>query len=133
MPSRETCVPADPTPHLADLPTHVQRALQVFVGAAEACFASNLKAVVLFGSAAEGRLRPTSDVNLIVVLAAFDRAQADAIREPLRLAHAAAKVEPMWLLEGELAPASEAFAVKFAESCGDDACCSVPIPSPASR
>lgn len=108
-------MPADLTPHIADLPPHVRRALQDFVGEAEVCFDADLKSVVLFGSAAEGRLRPASDVNVIVVLAAFDRARADRMREPLRVAHAAAKVAPMWLLADELVPASEAFAVKFAD------------------
>lgn len=108
-------MPADPTPQTADLPPHVQRALSDLVAEAEACLGPELVSVVLFGSAAEGRLRPTSDVNLILVLAAFERARADRLREPLRLAHAAARVETMWLLESELEPASEAFAVKFAD------------------
>lgn len=106
---------ANPNPHLADLPSHVQRALQDLVAEAEVCFGTDLRSVVLFGSAAEGRLRPTSDVNLIMVLAAFERARADRMREPLRLAHAAARVETMWLLEAELTPAADAFAVKFAD------------------
>lgn len=108
-------MPTDLSPHVADLPPHVQRALQVLVAEAEAGLGSALISIVLFGSAAEGRLRSTSDVNLILVLAGFERARVDALREPLRLAHAAAKVETMWLLVSELAAASEAFAVKFAD------------------
>jgi predicted nucleotidyltransferase len=108
-------MPADIRPKIADLPSNVQRVLIDFVAAAEAAFGDNFKSAVLFGSAAEGRLRPTSDVNLIVVLGAFDRAQADRLREPLRVAHAAVKLEPMFVLQSEIAPAAEAFAVKFAD------------------
>lgn len=106
---------ADLSQHLVDLPIHVGRALQDFIAAAQLAFGDRLRSAVLFGSAAEGRLRPTSDVNLILVLTAFERADADRMREPLRLAHAAALVEPMWLLEREIAPATESFAVKFAD------------------
>jgi hypothetical protein len=70
---------------------------------------------VLYGSGAEGKLRPTSDVNVIVVLAAFNRPQADQLREPLRVGKAAINLRAMFLLESELRPATEAFAVKFAD------------------
>ena len=70
---------------------------------------------MLYGSGAEGRLRPTSDVNLILLLDAFDRAQADRLREPLRLAQAAIRLRVMFLLQDELKPATRAFAVKFAD------------------
>jgi hypothetical protein len=70
---------------------------------------------VLFGSAAEGRMRATSDVNIMVVLARFTPGRIDALREPLRLAHATVKLEAMLILESELADAAEAFAVKFAD------------------
>jgi predicted nucleotidyltransferase len=100
---------------LPALPEPVARALDVFLDAAREALGTDLRSVVLFGSAAEGRLRPTSDVNLIVVLAAFEPARADALREPLRVAHAAARLEAMFLLESELPAALEAFAVKFGD------------------
>ncbi len=98
-----------------DLPPNVQQALRDFVELASAAFGERLRSLVLFGSAAEGHLRPTSDVNVIVILTAFDRAAADELREPLRVAQAAVGLEAMFLLESEMQHALEAFAVKFAD------------------
>ena len=50
------------------LPETVRTALSEFTAAAQQVFAGDLLSVVLFGLAAEGRLRPTSDVNAVVVL-----------------------------------------------------------------
>ena len=97
------------------LPTNVSSALNSFVAAAKKAFGDDLLSVVLYGSGAEGKLRPTSDVNLILLLGAFGREQADQLREPLRLAEAAIKLRVMFLLRDELKPASQAFAVKFAD------------------
>jgi predicted nucleotidyltransferase len=97
------------------LPQAVERTLTAFVGSARSALGPDLKSIVLFGSAAEGRLRKTSDVNVIVVLAAFDPTRLDQLREPLRTAHAAIELEAMFLLEREIPAAIEAFAVKFAD------------------
>jgi predicted nucleotidyltransferase len=102
-------------PNSDELPPNVERALEAFVQASRAALGDDLRALVLYGSAAEQRLRATSDVNLIVVLAAFDPAKLDGLREPLRTAHAAIRLSPMFLLEREVSPAMEAFAVKFAD------------------
>jgi predicted nucleotidyltransferase len=74
-----------------------------------------LRSVVLYGSGADGQLRPTSDVNLLLLLANFDQTRADRLREPLRLAQAAIRLTAMFILEEELRPAVGAFAVKFAD------------------
>lgn len=87
--------------------------LEALVQAARAALGSELLSVVLFGSAADGRLRATSDVNLLMLLKSFAPAGIDALREPLRLAHAVARVEVMFLLEDELPVAASLFAVKF--------------------
>jgi predicted nucleotidyltransferase len=100
---------------MTDLPAHVAQALDGFVAAAKESFGPDLEAVVLFGSAAEGRLRATSDVNVIAVLSAFDGAKAAALREALRVAHATVRLEAMFLLRAELPAAAEAFANKFAD------------------
>lgn len=92
-------------PELAAMDRLVQRAREVL--------GPDLRSVVLFGSAAENRLRPTSDVNLIFVLARFDPAAIDGLRGDLRLARTANRLDPMFLLESEVADAAEAFAVKF--------------------
>jgi len=96
-----------------NLPEHVEAGLNLFLESARAAFGANLRSAVLFGSAAEGKLRKTSDVNLLLVLRAIERSQLDAIREPLRVARAAIQLEPMFILDSELAEAAEAFANKF--------------------
>jgi predicted nucleotidyltransferase len=105
----------NPSPSESSLPAQVGPVLDELVGAARTALADNLRSVVLFGSAAEGQLRATSDVNLIMVLRCFERAQVDGLREALRMAHAAARVAVMFVLEAELPVAAEAFAVKFAD------------------
>ena len=97
------------------LPPDVERHLQLFVTAAQTAFGADLAAVVLFGSAADGQLRATSDVNLLLLLKRFDPASADVLRAPLRMANAAIDLQVMFLLERELADAADAFAVKFAD------------------
>lgn len=97
----------------ADLPEPVRYALTDFCTAAQAAFGGDLESIVLFGSAAEGRLRATSDVNVLVVLKRFEQPQADRVREATRLAFAAVKLRPMFVLLDELPLAAEAFAVKF--------------------
>jgi len=97
------------------LPPDIARSLEAFVADAKAAFGEDFVSAVLFGSAAEGRLRAASDVNVMLVLARLDPARLDALREPLRTAHALVRLEAMIVLESELADAAEAFAVKFAD------------------
>jgi predicted nucleotidyltransferase len=98
-----------------DVPVNVVRVLDGIVAAARESLGDNLKSVLLFGSAAEGRLRATSDVNLIVVLDRFEPAAIDGLRDTFRTALAAVKLQPMFLLASEVAAAAEAFSVKFAD------------------
>jgi predicted nucleotidyltransferase len=97
------------------LPEPVREALTAFTARARTVFGADLVAVVLFGSGAEGRLRETSDVNLVVVLARIEPTQLAAIGDAYRLAHAAVRLSAMFILESEIAAASDAFAVKFAD------------------
>src|SRR5262245_56556389 len=87
--------------------------LDRFVADAKAAFGGDLAAVVLFGSGAEDALRPTSDLNLIVVLRRFDVEAAARFGQAYRLAHAAARLSAMFLRESEIAAAAAAFSVKF--------------------
>lgn len=98
---------------LSDLPSPVPQFLDQFLAAAGQGFDGQLRAAVLFGSAAEGRLRATSDVNLLLVLTEFDPLCADRLREPLLAAEAAIRLRVMFLLESEIAAALEAFPEKF--------------------
>lgn len=98
-----------------DLPANVTKVLTDFISAARQAFGDDLRAIVLYGSAAEGRLRPTSDVNLLLVLSRFRQTNAAQLSEPLRIGQTAVKLTAMFLLESEITAAAEAFAVKFAD------------------
>src|SRR6185436_3939962 len=93
----------------------VDEVLRSFTGAAVKSFGAALRSVVLFGSAADDRLRPVSDVNLLLVLRTFDPAAAERLRDELRLARAAVALRPLFVLESEVPDAVELFATKFAD------------------
>jgi hypothetical protein len=121
-----------------NIPDGVRGALESFVTAAKEAFGGDLRSIVLYGSAAEGRMRATSDVNVIVVLARFDRTKVDALREPFRFANAAVGLTAMFLLEEEVREAAQEFAQKFADVrrrrvvlFGDDPFASLEIPRQA--
>jgi hypothetical protein len=98
-----------------NLPQDVEKTVDIFVDAAKNSFGVDLVSIILFGSAASGELRATSDVNLLLVLKRFDQASADQLREPMRLAHATVQLNAMFLLESEVSAAVDAFAVKFSD------------------
>jgi len=100
---------------LSDLPDNVARALGGVCAAARTALGPDLVAIVLFGSAADGQLRPTSDVNVIFVLARWPGAALDGLRDLFRAAHAAVQLEAMFLLQDEIDAAVAAFSVKFAD------------------
>lgn len=103
------------TPANEMLPAAVESALARFVTAAREVLGASLESVVLYGSAADGHLRATSDVNLLFVLRSFDPVRVDGLRQALREARAEFGAQVMFLLHSEIAEASEAFAVKFAD------------------
>jgi hypothetical protein len=116
----------------------VKKVLNDFVEATRASFGDQLRSVTLFGSAAEGKLHPTSDVNLVVVLSAFEKASADRLRQPFRIAQAAIQSRPMFILDSEIAGATRYFAPKFADILrrrvilfGDDCFARVSVPREA--
>ncbi len=100
---------------LQGLPDSVERALSAFLTAARESLSDDLVAAVLFGSAAEGKLAPTSDVNLLLVLRAFVPERINKVRDAYLAAEAAVKLRAMFVLEDELAAAAELFAQKFAD------------------
>jgi predicted nucleotidyltransferase len=105
----------DRAARLDGLPEPVAAVLADFLELARAALAGDLVSAVLFGSAADGRLAPTSDVNLLLVLAAFAPDKLAQLRAALLNAEAAIDLRVMFLLKGELAPAAEFFAQKFAD------------------
>src|SRR5258708_24710710 len=100
---------------LDGLPAHVATVLSDFAGKARDVLADDLVSVVLFGSAAEGRLKATSDVNLILVLRSFDAEKLGQLGDQLLAAEAAIQLRVMFLLESEIPAAVECFAQKFAD------------------
>ena len=98
-----------------ELPQKIKKVLDEFLASAQKGLVTDLTSAVLFGSAAEGRLRATSDVNLLLVMSRFQQENIDLLREPLRFAAAAIQLRVMFLLEDEVAAASVAFALKFAD------------------
>lgn len=65
---------------VGDLPPNVSRVLTTLVDAAAAALGDTLRAIVLFGTAAENRLRSTSDVNVLILVTRFDASSVDALR-----------------------------------------------------
>ncbi|HEY6369975.1 MAG TPA: nucleotidyltransferase domain-containing protein [Candidatus Sulfotelmatobacter sp.] len=106
-----TSIPTVP----ADLPANVQQILTEFVASAQRAFAEDLLSAVLFGSAADGSLRKSSDVNLILVLRRYDPARAQQVRNELAAAEAAILLRVMFLVQDEIPAACEAFAQKFSD------------------
>jgi hypothetical protein len=100
---------------LADLPAPVATVLQEFTQALLTAAAGQTEAIILFGSAAEGRLRSTSDVNLLVIATELTMEQLDAIRMSLRAGAAAVGLAVMFLDSRQIGQAFEAFAVKFSD------------------
>src|SRR6185503_5549823 len=97
------------------LPAPVRAVRADFLAAAREACGADLVTVALFGSAADGRLAPTSDVNLLLVLGAFGPGPAAALRPAYAAAKAAIDLRAMFPLESELAAATELFAQKFAD------------------
>jgi predicted nucleotidyltransferase len=100
---------------LDDLPSQVRSTLEDFVAAAANVSGSNLRSAILFGSAAEGQLRPTSDVNLVLVFGAVHLPELERLRTHLSFARATIGLDVMFLEETEIELAGQAFAVKFTD------------------
>lgn len=103
------------TTETVDKQALVEQTLHDVVGAARTAFGTNLRSAILFGSAATGQLRITSDVNLMLVLSSFDARQADQIRETIRLARALIDLHVMFIVKEELPVACKSFPVKFTD------------------
>jgi predicted nucleotidyltransferase len=100
---------------LEGLPSNVASVLTTFLTAAHDALSDDLVSAVIFGSAAEGQLGPTSDVNLLLVLRTFPPDKIAQMRDAFLTAEAAINLRAMLVLEGELPAAAEFFAQKFAD------------------
>jgi predicted nucleotidyltransferase len=100
---------------LDGLPGNVVTVLSAFLASARDTLSDDLVSAVLFGSAAEGKLAPASDVNLLLVLRTFTPDKFAQMRDAFLAAEAAIKLRAMFVLEDELSSAAEFFAQKFAD------------------
>jgi len=100
---------------LDGVPDNVETVLSDFVTELNELCGDDLVSVVLFGSGAEGKLTAASDVNLVVVLRAFDPDRMIRMRDAYLTGQAAIKLGAMFLVESELASAAELFGQKFAD------------------
>jgi predicted nucleotidyltransferase len=100
---------------IPELSKNVDLTLQQIVEETKNCLGTELDSIILFGSGAEGRLRATSDVNLLLVLHQFTPERIAELRNLFRMAQAAIELRPMFLLKTELDTAKDAFAVKFSD------------------
>ncbi|MEP7330389.1 MAG: nucleotidyltransferase domain-containing protein, partial [Betaproteobacteria bacterium] len=89
--------------------------LDRFVDAALDVLGTDLVSIILFGSAALGRLRATSDVNVLVVIRDWKPERTDRLREPLRTAIARIRLAPLFIRSDELHDAALAFADRFSD------------------
>ena len=123
---------------LQGLPANVVTLLSEFLNASQSAYSSDLVSVVLYGSAAEGKMGPASDVNVMLVLKTFTREAAGRIRDPFLAGEAAIKLRVMFIREDELGQAAELFGQKFADIrrrhrilFGKDVVSGISIPRPA--
>ncbi|MCG5055949.1 MAG: nucleotidyltransferase domain-containing protein [Myxococcales bacterium] len=76
----------------------------------------NLVSLAVHGSVARGEYRPgSSDVDLIIVLESLSVPLLTELRQPLRLARDAARIESMLLLRGEIARSADVFPLFYDE------------------
>lgn len=97
------------------LPSEIDSSLKELIGTVKECFGSNLINITLFGSGAEAALRQSSDINLLIVLAAFDATQALKVRSTVEKLSSVRKTSIMFLLKSEVHEAAQLFAVKFGD------------------
>src|SRR5262245_17836398 len=86
------------TSTLTTLPQTVASAIEAFVAAVRDTLGADLQSIVLFGSAATGQLRATSDVNVLVLLRRFEAAVVEKLRPAAEAARLQINLRPMWIL-----------------------------------
>src|SRR5260370_39224668 len=108
-------MPQTTSPVIEGLPASVATLLSQFVAAAKETYGTELVSVVLYGSGAEGKLAPTSDGNVLVVLQSFARDKGDRLQNTFLAAEAAIRLRAMFLLRAEIPAAVGIFTQKFAD------------------
>lgn len=96
------------------LPRSIQARMEELVRSLEAALGSDLRSVILHGSVTRNDWREgDSDIDVIVVLARSSRAILEKLTEPFAIARAAARAEPMILVEDEIARAADVFPLLY--------------------
>jgi len=103
------------TKKLEGLPPAARESVARFAEIATAVAGETLRSIILFGSGAQGRLRATSDVNLICLLENVDPRIIDRLRVCLQEGHTSVRLRVMFMKKNELDQAASLFAVKFAD------------------
>jgi predicted nucleotidyltransferase len=89
---------------LEGLPEIARRSLEDWRGAVKKVLRDKLVGIVVYGSAARGEYRDkTSDIDVALVLRGATAEDMRALRNPLRVGRAAARIEPMILDADEIA------------------------------
>ena len=97
------------------LPADAINALEQFILDARAALGKELDSIILFGSAAEDRLRPASDINILVIMHHFDEPLVNEWKAALQVNIAEIDLQLTFMLKSELPGAAEVFAVRFAD------------------
>ena len=102
-------------PNLTNLNIDHSKQTQIseFVEYVISTFGNDCYSIFIFGSAAEGRLRATSDVNLAVVVNQTSFEKMDQIRDQFRIKHATIQLKLLLLKADEISQFAHLFAVKF--------------------
>jgi len=100
--------------HWESVPRKVRDHVQQLVAGLQRAAERDLVGVIVHGSAARGDYEPYySNVDVVVVLARSSRAMLERVGDVLALAHSAARIEAMILVEHEIERAADVFPVFY--------------------
>jgi hypothetical protein len=101
---------------LQELPDDVRQTLRAYMADVAKLFGQSMEGVLLYGSAARGEYLPgRSNLNLVLFLSAYDLAQLGEYAKIHRRWQKEGIVVPLFLTEGELQSAADAFPLECSE------------------
>jgi predicted nucleotidyltransferase len=100
--------------HYRRLPRSIQSRTEELVQSLKTLLGEDLRSVVVHGSAARDDWHEgESDIDVIIVLRRSTRELLEKLADPLAIAHGAARVEAMILVEDEIARAADVFPLLY--------------------
>lgn len=90
-----------------------RKSFETFIQTLETSLGSHLRSLVLFGSAAENRLRFHSDINMLAILNSLEGANLEPVRSAYPLAKAELRAQLTIVLVTELPLAAQVFPIKY--------------------